>query len=530
MQSGAPRAGVERTAAAASRGSPSISGVAGPCPCRTSPDRRRDARRGLPAGRGRRSRRAGRSPQSRRSADRRVRRIQRAGRPVPNRCRPDPTRRRSAVRPSVGRRSCHGLRLGQLRVDDLPIRLVRVEELAMRSDPDDAAGVHHHDPIGVQDRPDALGDDDLRGPPDVAVEGGPQARVRREVERAEAVVEDVDRRVLHDRPGDGEALPLAAGHVRAALGDLGVQAAVHFLDEVPGLGDVERAPDLVLGRVGLPEPDVAADRAAEQGIRTNMETAVRTANRIWSRYWRKAVRLPIGIAPASTRIAPNHRTATVDRLRIPVIVGIVIANRRVTRSWVSKRSSLAVSNRASSWRVRTKARMTRTPASVSRITWLIRSSFACVARNRGIARLMTTAMTSAINGMTTTRRPDSGTSVRRAMMIPPTIRIGAEIMIVRARKTSCWTCWTSFVLRVISEAGPKWLTSTWLNVSTLAKIELRTSRPKLIAMRELRYTAATAATPSRAVTTSISPPTRRMWSLSPLATPLLMMSPFRSGR
>jgi hypothetical protein len=36
-------------------------------------------------------------------------------------------------------------------------------------------------------------------------------------------------------------------------------------------------------------------------------------------------------------------------------------------------------------------------------------------------------------------------------------------MIVMARKMTCWTCWTSFVLRVISDAGPKRLISTWLN-------------------------------------------------------------------
>ena len=95
-------------------------------------------------------------------------------------------------------------------------------------------------------------------------------------------------------------------------------------------------------------------------------------------------------------------------------------------------------------------------------------------------------MTAAISGRITIRRPDSGTSVRRAMMIPPTIRIGAETMIVRPMNTTIWTCWTSFVLRVISDAGPKWLTSTWENVSTLLKIALRTSRPKPIAMRALQ--------------------------------------------
>ena len=39
-------------------------------------------------------------------------------------------------------------------------------------------------------------------------------------------------------------------------------------------------------------------------------------------------------------------------------------------------------------------------------------------------------------------------------MIPPTIRIGAETIIVRPMNTTVWTCWTSFVLRVMSDGGP----------------------------------------------------------------------------
>ena len=69
------------------------------------------------------------------------------------------------------------------------------------------------------------------------------------------------------------------------------------------------------------------------------------------------------------------------------------------------------------------------------------------------------------------------------MITPPTIRIGAETIRVRPMNRTIWTCWTSFVLRVISEAGPKWLTSTWLKLSTLRKIALRTSRPNPIEMR-----------------------------------------------
>ena len=43
-------------------------------------------------------------------------------------------------------------------------------------------------------------------------------------------------------------------------------------------------------------PDTAA-----RGTITNMITAIMIANRIWVMYWMKAVRLPIGMAPLSTR-------------------------------------------------------------------------------------------------------------------------------------------------------------------------------------------------------------------------------------
>ena len=61
--------------------------------------------------------------------------------------------------------------------------------------------------------------------------------------------------------------------------------------------------------------------------------------------------------------------------------------RRVEQVAVRRRRSAR-----SSCSVRTNARMTRTPASVSRMTWLIRSSLTCIARNSGIARHMTSAM------------------------------------------------------------------------------------------------------------------------------------------
>ena len=77
------------------------------------------------------------------------------------------------------------------------------------------------------------------------------------------------------------------------------------------------------------------DETAARGTKMNMITAPRTENRMSARYWMKAVRLPMGIAPLSTRMAPNHMTATVERLTMAVSVGMVSANRRLTLRPVS---------------------------------------------------------------------------------------------------------------------------------------------------------------------------------------------------
>ena len=137
---------------------------------------------------------------------------------------------------------------------------------------------------------------------------------------------------------------------------------------------------------------IRPSETAARGMNTNMNTAMITANRICMRYCRKAVRLPIGIAPLSTRIAPNHMTATVERLRIRVITGMVTANSRLTRRDVLNRSRLASSKRSLLVLGPDEGADDPDAASVSRMTWLIRSSFTCIARKSGIARLMTRPM------------------------------------------------------------------------------------------------------------------------------------------
>ena len=209
-----------------------------------------------------------------------------------------------------------------------------------------------------------------------------------------------------------------------------------------------------------------------------MITAIITEKRMSITYWRNAIRFPICSPPESTWMAPNHRIAIDDRLKIAITVGIISANSRFTRRAVWVRSWLASSKRRSSCSVRTKARITRMPDSVSRMTWLIRSTLTCMTRKRGRARDSISPMNTARSGMITISRADSATSSRTAMMIPPTAMIGAMIITLSAMTRTVWTCWTSFVLRVMRVGAPKWFVSACENDSTFWKIAPRTSRPK----------------------------------------------------
>ena len=65
----------------------------------------------------------------------------------------------------------------------------------------------------------------------------------------------------------------------------------------------------------------------------------------------------------------------------------------------------------------------------------------------------------ASTGTATSSSDDSGTFWFSARMIPPTHMIGADSSRVNVMIASICTCWTSFVVLVISEAVPRWFTS-----------------------------------------------------------------------
>ena len=186
------------------------------------------------------------------------------------------------------------------------------------------------------------------------------------------------------------------------------------------------------------------------------------------------------------------------------------AKMRLTRSEVAVRSAFAVSNRARSDRTRMNARTTRTPVICSRSTCVIRSIFTWTCRKSGTAIHINTPMTAAMSGTITTMSHDRVASSRRAMMMPPIARIGALTRIVSAICRKSCTCWTSFVLRVMSDAVPKRFISRAEKLCTRSKTAPRTSRPTPIDVCEAKYTATMAKRPRSSVIPSMTAPVRQM--------------------
>ena len=226
--------------------------AAGPCPCPSCPGRRG---RRSPAGAAGTAW-AARSAGSCRGAGERRRRAARAG-PVP--LPPLPRVGRSALMPPPP--------LGELRVDDLAVGLVRLEQLAVGADADDRAGVHDDDLVGVHDRADALGDDD-HGRVGRARGRAPPAGARRSRSRAREKLSSktIDRRVLRRSPGRSPGA--GAGRPTRSSPPWVIGASrppVHLLDEVACPGR-SRGPATARrrSRRSSPKRRLLADGPAEQ--------------------------------------------------------------------------------------------------------------------------------------------------------------------------------------------------------------------------------------------------------------------------
>jgi hypothetical protein len=110
-----------------------------------------------------------------------------------------------------------------------------------------------------------VGDHDRRAPAHQLFERRLDQPLGLGVERRGGLVEDQYRRVLEDRPGDRDALPLAARQPDAALADDGGEALRLLPDEVESIRRESRALDLSGRRIRHRAiGNVGGDRVVEE--------------------------------------------------------------------------------------------------------------------------------------------------------------------------------------------------------------------------------------------------------------------------
>ena len=210
--------------------------------------------------------------------------------------------------------------------------------------------------------------------------------------------------------------------------------------------------------------------------------------------------------PSSIRNEPNQITATLEMFRTSMTVGNMSAMSRPARSATSVTSALARAKRAVSMSSRTNARTTRMPVSCSRSTRFTVSILACILRNSGTIRVTMSPTAISSTGTHTAISQDSCASCRMAMITPPMLSMGAATISVADISTSCWTCWTSLVERVMRLGAPNLVTSCSENSPTRWKMAPRRSRPSPMAALAPKYTATTAQAICASVIISMVPP------------------------
>ena len=129
---------------------------------------------------------------------------------------------------------------------------------------EDAALVEDDDLVGPLHGAQAVGDHQGGAAGEEAFEGVLDEAFGLGVEGGGGFVEDEDGRVAQYGPGDGEALPLAAGEFAAPVTDVGTVAIRRGEDEVVSVSDPRRFVDLRLGDARQPENDVVVDRIVEE--------------------------------------------------------------------------------------------------------------------------------------------------------------------------------------------------------------------------------------------------------------------------
>ena len=154
---------------------------------------------------------------------------------------------------------------GELGLDELSVKSAFADELVVPAAFAERPLAEDVDAVGVADGREAVGDHDRGDAVGLeALERLLDLALVLAVEGRGGLVEDEHLRLLAERPRDGDPLLLAARELRAAAPHVSVEPLLGLLDELPGVGLLERLDHLLLGERRVGQPQVLGDRHREQ--------------------------------------------------------------------------------------------------------------------------------------------------------------------------------------------------------------------------------------------------------------------------
>jgi len=169
--------------------------------------------------------------------------------------------------------------LAELRLIELTIHTAALEQLVVCTLLGNHAVLDHQDAVGLQNRGQAVRDDDVGAPAHKVLQRVLNGVFGDGVQGRGGLVQNQDARILEHHTRDGEALLLAAGELQAAVAHLGVVAVRLAHDEIVDVCDAAGGLKLLLRGVHLGIEQIVADRVVEEVglLRHNADVAAQKA-------------------------------------------------------------------------------------------------------------------------------------------------------------------------------------------------------------------------------------------------------------
>src|SRR5437773_3198556 len=153
---------------------------------------------------------------------------------------------------------------GTLQLTEAPVPTTQRDQLLVGPALNESALFEDEDQIGLRGRLEVVGDEQAGFPGHEAPERFPNPGLAFDIEARRRLVQDQDRRVADDGPGQGDPLFLPAREGTATLGDHGGVAVVELDDEIMGVGRLGGAHDFRNRGVGLAIRNVLLDAGGQQ--------------------------------------------------------------------------------------------------------------------------------------------------------------------------------------------------------------------------------------------------------------------------